>query len=871
MTSHKTRNKKPAATKTKAAKSAPSRKRRSDGDAGEPAQAKRQRISPARSSRPVTIEEEDSGDESQTGETLPPSSRRIMEEIGSEEEDDDGMPRLEDGNDDEDEGEEPEEDAEAERERLRQEWRSPIYAFYEPEPDIETVNGRRCHVFHCTNSKCRRHAIRRYLDTADASSTSNMRKHAKKCWGDSVVAQACQAADVDEARKALGSKNVDGSLKTAFERAGKGKVTYMHRQHTRPEIKAAFVRWISESMRPFEIASDRGFLELMKTGRPQIYIPSPKTISRDVKLVFKKSRERIAKMLQEHDGTISFATDAWTSPNHRAFIAVTAHLEQKGVPLTFLLDIVEVAKGHDGETLAEAFADILNDFGIADKILSVTCDNASANDKMIDKLGAILTKFPGRANHTRCFLHVVNLSAQACIKLFDVPKKKKDGEDGIDEGRQMTKAEKALMELAEGIEDDEAVMLGSRDVEDDDVLPEDVELGDDDDEMTEEEAAELDKDLLPVRTVLLKLRKISYSILRSSTKLLPMWWATLTRLKMKARKMPRDVRTRWNSTYEMVVFAYEYRKAVDSITGERNAGLRKYELNEEEWEIVKQLSEVLLIFKDATLFFSRSTPNLPTVIPAMDFMDEKLATLCLDRKYSISVRAALSLAKRTLNKYYDKTDHSEVYRIAMILHPRHKLAYFQKAKWQSTWIQTAREIFLEEYESSYSSRDEFSEGDDAGEGLDSSKSKDVDHSPKYVNMFDKLPEVAPPPSTQTLNEARTYLESPIEPTVTDALQWWYDRRETYPKLSRMARDYLSIPATSVGVERTFSTGRLILSHVRNRLSAETTRALMCVGSWSKLGYVNDSDVLTVAKLADVADDDEELLDVNWARIGQKSM
>jgi hypothetical protein len=26
---------------------------------------------------------------------------------------------------------------------------------------------------------------------------------------------------------------------------------------------------------------------------------------------------------------------------------------------------------------------------------------------------------------------------------------------------------------------------------------------------------------------------------------------------------------------------------------------------------------------------------------------------------------ALSIAKKTLNKYYDKTDHSEVYRIAM--------------------------------------------------------------------------------------------------------------------------------------------------------------------------------------------------------------
>lgn len=34
-------------------------------------------------------------------------------------------------------------------------------------------------------------------------------------------------------------------------------------------------------------------------------------------------------------------------------------------------------------------------------------------------------------------------------------------------------------------------------------------------------------------------------------------------------------------------------------------------------------------------------------------------------KLLISIKAALSIGKRTLNRYYDKTDLSEVYRIAM--------------------------------------------------------------------------------------------------------------------------------------------------------------------------------------------------------------
>jgi len=45
---------------------------------------------------------------------------------------------------------------------------------------------------------------------------------------------------------------------------------------------------------------------------------------------------------QDHPGQIHFATDAWTSPNHRAFVAWTVHLHHEGHVLTFLLDIVEV-------------------------------------------------------------------------------------------------------------------------------------------------------------------------------------------------------------------------------------------------------------------------------------------------------------------------------------------------------------------------------------------------------------------------------------------------------------------------------------------------------------------------------------------------
>ena len=72
--------------------------------------------------------------------------------------------------------------------------------------------------------------------------------------------------------------------------------------------------------------------------------------------------------LQEHTGALSFATDAWTSPNHKAYMAVTVHFENKGVPVTMLLDIVELAHSHSGLNLVAAFAKILEDFGIDNKV-----------------------------------------------------------------------------------------------------------------------------------------------------------------------------------------------------------------------------------------------------------------------------------------------------------------------------------------------------------------------------------------------------------------------------------------------------------------------------------------------------------------------
>lgn len=74
-------------------------------------------------------------------------------------------------------------------------------------------------------------------------------------------------------------------------------------------------------------------------------------------------------------------------------------------------------------------------------------------------------------------------------------------------------------------------------------------------------------------------------------------------------------------------------------------------------------------------------------------------------------------------------------------------------------------------------------------------------------------------------------------------------------------------ATSVDIERTFSRGRRLLTHVRSRLSAQTTRAVMCVGDWSRLGLIKTEDVRSVTAMPEVDEDGSDYeMEAGWERI-----
>ena len=86
-----------------------------------------------------------------------------------------------------------------------------------------------------------------------------------------------------------------------------------------------------------------------------------------------------------------------------------------------------------------------------------------------------------------------------------------------------------------------------------------------------------------------------FAIKNSTTIILPQWFTILQDLELDERMMPRDVSTQWNLTFDMLNFAVEHIAAINTITSDRDMKLRKYELSEDDWDIARQLRDVLKV------------------------------------------------------------------------------------------------------------------------------------------------------------------------------------------------------------------------------------------------------------------------------------
>jgi hypothetical protein len=137
------------------------------------------------------------------------------------------------------------------------------------------------------------------------------------------------------------------------------------------------------------------------------------------------------------------------------------------------------------------------------QILAITCDNATSNDRMIDKLGARLPDFPGAPNRARCFTHVLNLVVKSIMHQFDLPGKWRKLSPHTDD------VTRDLLNLAGDIDlEEQETQAEQNDPQDRDKegLEDDNNEGwiDEQSEMTLEDIDELEEMVRPVRFLLTK-------------------------------------------------------------------------------------------------------------------------------------------------------------------------------------------------------------------------------------------------------------------------------------------------------------------------------------------------------------------------------
>lgn len=88
--------------------------------------------------------------------------------------------------------------------------------------------------------------------------------------------------------------------------------------------------------------------------------------------------------------------------------------------------------------------------------------------------------------------------------------------------------------------------------------------------------------------------------------------------------------------------------------------------------------------------------------------------------------------------------------------------------------------------------------------------------------------MAPSPQSEA-DKIETELTSYLSPDTdkdTDPLQWWKQHEANFPRLSNLAKKYLSIPATSAPSERVFSVGGGIVTCHRACLKPDAVDRLV---------------------------------------------
>ncbi len=113
--------------------------------------------------------------------------------------------------------------------------------------------------------------------------------------------------------------------------------------------------------------------------RPGLTIPHAQTLSRLVNAYVDEFEISLLRKLPK-DGMLSVALDCWTSPFQQSFLAICGYFIDASWRLHEVVLGFEPLYGtHSGENIGKELVRVLQKHGVADRLYTITTDNASNN------------------------------------------------------------------------------------------------------------------------------------------------------------------------------------------------------------------------------------------------------------------------------------------------------------------------------------------------------------------------------------------------------------------------------------------------------------------------------------------------------------
>ncbi|XP_022865255.1 zinc finger BED domain-containing protein RICESLEEPER 2-like [Olea europaea var. sylvestris] len=165
---------------------------------------------------------------------------------------------------------------------------------------------------------------------------------------------------------------------------------------------------------PLSMVEHTGFRKFCNTIQPLFKVVSRNTIKADILKIYDYERTKVMGLLERTNSRIAVTTDMWTSNQKKGFMAITAHYIDDSWRLqSRILRFIYVPCPHTAESLSTVLMDCLFDWNIDQKLSTLTVDNCTTNDAMInimlDKLSLGSLLLNGEFFHLRCCAHILNL------------------------------------------------------------------------------------------------------------------------------------------------------------------------------------------------------------------------------------------------------------------------------------------------------------------------------------------------------------------------------------------------------------------------------------------------------------------------------